>query len=64
MYSRIGGSLKMTIAELMAFHTATQINSLYDLQSLLQGNSSNLVSTFTKADIVQEKASFPASLKW
>ena len=53
----------MTIKELMAFHTATPINSLYDLINLLRGNTRNLVTMFSKEDVVSEKASLPMNLR-
>ena len=47
----------------MAFHTAIPINSLYNPLNLLQGNTRNLNTMFSKVDIAREKASYPASLK-
>ena len=53
----------MTIKELMAFHTSTPINSLYDLMNLLRGNTRNMITMFTREDVASEKASLPMNLR-
>ena len=55
--------MKTTIRELMSFHPSTPITSLMDLMNLLEGNTRNNVTMFSKSDIAREKASLPSSLK-
>ena len=54
--------MKSGVRELMSFHTATPINSLTDLLSLLEGNTSVKISTFSAEDVKRERSTLPTSL--
>ena len=46
----------------MAFHSDIPVNSIQDLLSLLARLTSHVVSSFTKDDVVREKAKLPTRL--
>lgn len=55
--------MKKSIRELMLFNSITPVNSCMDLLALLQGHTSVLLTTFSKADIAREREKLPAKMK-
>ena len=63
MSFQVGGVIKVTLRDLMLFNTEYPINSLDDVVSLLDRNTSYQVVKFTPEDIRKEKESLPAKFK-
>ena len=55
----MGGRLKLTVREQMAYHSGTPINTVPELLGLLEQHTSHKVYSFGKEDVARIKATLP-----